>query len=66
MVKCRKFKGVRGFLDKVIKYDVSPLAPYIGQARIHFFYLPHFQTFSRKSLHLSEEKRIFAARKLNH
>ena len=30
------------------------------------FYLPHSQTFSNNSLHLSEEKRIFAARKLNH
>ena len=39
MVKCRKFKGVRGFLDKVIKYDVSSLAPYIGQAGYTFFFL---------------------------
>ena len=29
------------------------------------FYLPHPQTFSKNSLHLSEEKRIFAAEMLH-
>ena len=42
------------------------LAPYIGQARIHlfYFYLLHPQTFSNKSLLLSEEKRIFAKKRI--
>ena len=50
---------------RIIKERCILLAPHIGQARIHLFYLPQPQTFSPKSLHLSEEKRIFADEKLH-
>ena len=49
---------------RIIKERCILLAPHIGQAEDtpFSFYLPQPQTFSPKSLHLSEEKRIFAAR----
>ena len=46
-------------LNEVEMYNAHPwllTVPRVGDS----FYLPHSQTFSRKCLHLSEEKHIFA------
>ena len=46
---------------------LHPCRPITGQTRKRLaFYNPHSQTFFNNSLELSEEKRIFAARKLNY
>ena len=52
---------------RIIKERCILLAQQYGQAEDtpFSFYLPQPQTFSPKSLHLSEEKRIFAEEKLH-
>ena len=47
---------LRTFAEKVIAHLWLLTVPRVGIS----FYLPHSQTFSRKCLHLSEEKCNFA------
>ena len=46
-------------LNEVEMYNAHPWLLTVPRVGISF-YLPHSQTFSRKCLHLSEEKHIFA------
>ena len=53
--------GLQEARKKLKYYSMSDAERYAYDEHIPFsFYLPHLQTFSNKSLHLSEEKRIFA------